>query len=122
MPKLIIWIFQIVILSIGFNASAQTEHPWLDLMSEISLQRELDQALLLNHLIKSGQEIETAAPCNKFIETARDTREKLLNLNVRHASHPTVQYQAKARVLKDCLLYISPSPRDRQKSRMPSSA
>ena len=98
---MIIWIFQIVILSIGFNASAQTEHPWLDLMSEISLQRELDQALLLNHLIKSGQEIETAAPCNKFIETARDTREKLLNLNARHASHPTVQYQAKARVLKD---------------------
>ena len=25
-------------------------------------------------------------------------------------------------VLKDCLLYTSPSPRDRQKSRMPSSA
>ena len=24
--------------------------------------------------------------------------------------------------LKDCLLYTSPSPRDRQKSRMPSSA
>ena len=26
------------------------------------------------------------------------------------------------RLLKDCLLYTSPSPRDRQKSRMPSSA
>ena len=25
-------------------------------------------------------------------------------------------------VLRDCLLYTSPSPRDRQKSRMPSSA
>ena len=25
-------------------------------------------------------------------------------------------------LLKDCLLYTSPSPRDRQKSRMPSSA
>ena len=25
-------------------------------------------------------------------------------------------------ILKDCLLYTSPSPRDRQKSRMPSSA
>ena len=27
-----------------------------------------------------------------------------------------------ARTLDDCLLYTSPSPRDRQKSRMPSSA
>ena len=25
-------------------------------------------------------------------------------------------------LMKDCLLYTSPSPRDRQKSRMPSSA
>ena len=28
----------------------------------------------------------------------------------------------KTRIQKDCLLYTSPSPRDRQKSRMPSSA
>ena len=27
-----------------------------------------------------------------------------------------------AKVVEDCLLYTSPSPRDRQKSRMPSSA
>ena len=27
-----------------------------------------------------------------------------------------------ASLIKDCLLYTSPSPRDRQKSRMPSSA
>ena len=27
-----------------------------------------------------------------------------------------------SRLLRDCLLYTSPSPRDRQKSRMPSSA
>ena len=35
------------------------------------------------------------------------------------------RYPAKARriqALWDCLLYTSPSPRDRQKSRMPSSA
>ena len=28
----------------------------------------------------------------------------------------------KSAIAKDCLLYTSPSPRDRQKSRMPSSA
>ena len=32
-----------------------------------------------------------------------------------------VRFQ-KAEVIKVCLLYTSPSPRDRQKSRMPSSA
>ena len=31
-------------------------------------------------------------------------------------------YQVSKRERKDCLLYTSPSPRDRQKSRMPSSA
>ena len=32
------------------------------------------------------------------------------------------QDSEEVRRLKDCLLYTSPSPRDRQKSRMPSSA
>ena len=36
-----------------------------------------------------------------------------------HVKHVTDQVIAKVR---DCLLYTSPSPRDRQKSRMPSSA
>ena len=31
-------------------------------------------------------------------------------------------FEAFDQMLKDCLLYTSPSPRDRQKSRMPSSA
>ena len=36
----------------------------------------------------------------------------------------TINYQSRAKNRKndDCLLYTSPSPRDRQKSRMPSSA
>ena len=32
------------------------------------------------------------------------------------------QYEYTSTVNKSCLLYTSPSPRDRQKSRMPSSA
>ena len=35
---------------------------------------------------------------------------------------PTVGYVDAAGQLTSCLLYTSPSPRDRQKSRMPSSA
>ena len=35
---------------------------------------------------------------------------------------PAVVLRNDAQALKACLLYTSPSPRDRQKSRMPSSA
>ena len=31
-------------------------------------------------------------------------------------------YESRPKEIRDCLLYTSPSPRDRQKSRMPSSA
>ena len=41
--------------------------------------------------------------------------EKLCDPSARKMQHATRRY-------KDCLLYTSPSPRDRQKSRMPSSA
>ena len=33
-----------------------------------------------------------------------------------------LEYRFTGEQMKDCLLYTSPSPRDRQKSRMPSSA
>ena len=36
--------------------------------------------------------------------------------------HTPLEYTEKLARYKDCLLYTSPSPRDRQKSRMPSSA
>ena len=35
---------------------------------------------------------------------------------------PGYEYKENFRTLSNCLLYTSPSPRDRQKSRMPSSA
>ena len=38
------------------------------------------------------------------------------------SDNPTVQLVNTAGVFAACLLYTSPSPRDRQKSRMPSSA
>ena len=37
-------------------------------------------------------------------------------------SETQLKFLAPARLDDDCLLYTSPSPRDRQKSRMPSSA
>ena len=54
---------------------------------------------------------------------------KLVESNLRFAVQVAKQYQGMGIELEDligfaniCLLYTSPSPRDRQKSRMPSSA
>ena len=47
-----------------------------------------------------------------------------LDLTIRMAvnTHCHADHITGTRLLRDCLLYTSPSPRDRQKSRMPSSA
>ena len=41
---------------------------------------------------------------------------------IRHGASGAAHQLAKQEWMKGCLLYTSPSPRDRQKSRMPSSA
>ena len=41
-------------------------------------------------------------------------------INMSHATHKNAKEIID--IIKSCLLYTSPSPRDRQKSRMPSSA
>ena len=53
----------------------------------------------------------------KRYNTLSDRLKKSTDLNKTNVSNQ-VDYQR----LKNCLLYTSPSPRDRQKSRMPSSA
>ena len=56
----------------------------------------------------------------ELIEAARDHIDKMwANRKQSHMKHVFVQETPQ---LKGCLLYTSPSPRDRQKSRMPSSA
>ena len=54
---------------------------------------------------------------NKILEIDKDT--KLVYVDSKH------RYYINPKEIEedgDCLLYTSPSPRDRQKSRMPSSA
>ena len=50
-----------------------------------------------------------------WIDTTTDRVAKSGNVTFEHPVLPGIRYQI-------CLLYTSPSPRDRQKSRMPSSA
>ena len=56
--------------------------------------------------------------------TAINARPMYLGLDLRGGVHFLLQIDMKAALDKalDCLLYTSPSPRDRTRSRMPSSA
>ena len=60
----------------------------------------------------------TAIP-KTFEETTLEEMDRVFAINVRGVFVAT---QAALKHMTSCLLYTSPSPRDRQKSRMPSSA
>ena len=51
-----------------------------------------------------------------------DNLEELDRFDSRCRLSPGIIPEAMALIVNNCLLYTSPSPRDRQKSRMPSSA
>ena len=60
----------------------------------------------------------TQMACSWDLEANIETAEKL----VREAAAKGAQIILIQELFEACLLYTSPSPRDRQKSRMPSSA
>ena len=57
----------------------------------------------------------------KLSSCALESTQSINNAGTGHAGFCELNYTPLNRY-KDCLLYTSPSPRDRQKSRMPSSA
>ena len=72
---------------------------------------------------------ESKSNLNKLKDDKNAEMEKLKNINLKLTqtqSELAIQQQELAKINKSiddtCLLYTSPSPRDRQKSRMPSSA
>ena len=78
---------------------------------------------------KSGLSIYDAVPPELFIPTPilqTILRTKLIGISTAGMANRTrskfVKEQIAAALGYPCLLYTSPSPRDRQKSRMPSSA
>ena len=52
----------------------------------------------------------------------RDYLINYLNKKFPNARKEDIEDAVQNAIIKSCLLYTSPSPRDRQKSRMPSSA
>ena len=82
-------------------------------MSTTSLSLEEIYDLAKKTLLSNGCDEENASILSDTIMRAeRDGSH----------SHGLFRLPAYVAALKSCLLYTSPSPRDRQKSRMPSSA
>ena len=73
---------------------------------------------MLNSLIKYEQ-IKTTLPKAKFLKPQAD---KIITLGKKETLQTTKMLVSKLQDIKSCLLYTSPSPRDRYISRMPSSA
>ena len=74
-------------------------------------------------LLELLRQVDTPTVCNA-IEVAQGQRgfNRFTRGTMQHSKPGDSAIVGRARTAKICLLYTSPSPRDRQKSRMPSSA
>ena len=99
--------------SILFNYMA-TEQDWQEFRDGIRLTREIMQQPALDPFrgreISPGIEVQTDEQLDQFIREHAET-----------AFHPSCSCKMGTDAMA-CLLYTSPSPRDRTRSRMPSSA
>ena len=91
------------------------------LMSELSGALKVSNGNvtgIVDRLVKDALVIRSAVPGDR-----RALRVKLTPAGKKEFLKQAVQHERWVdTLLSDCLLYTSPSPRDRQKSRMPSSA
>eukprot|EP00828_Plagiopyla_frontata_P031148 TRINITY_DN4098_c0_g1_i1.p1 TRINITY_DN4098_c0_g1~~TRINITY_DN4098_c0_g1_i1.p1 ORF type:complete len:450 (+),score=63.59 TRINITY_DN4098_c0_g1_i1:91-1440(+) len=85
--------------------------------------RNLEHVLLVDNATYSfANHLNNGIPIVPYYDNQEDTELKdLTNYLIQLVQYNNIM-QINANVFKFCLLYTSPSPRDRQKSRMPSSA
>ena len=99
-------------------------------LAKLATKEQADVATLRGRLEGLSKRLATANADAKrkkdAYEAAAATAQKLEQEKKELHEHLAMMVlsseQRKEDKLKDCLLYTSPSPRDRQKSRMPSSA
>ena len=79
---------------------------------------------ILDITISTYHELESRAASIRDLYSAGtiSANERDQSLKLLRKLADTINGDSTTQILKGCLLYTSPSPRDRQKSRMPSSA
>ena len=89
----------------------------------MSIKIELSVGELLDKISILQIKIERIDDPSKLVNIKKEL-DVLLTLwgDSDYSNHDLESEKNKLKVINDCLLYTSPSPRDRQKSRMPSSA
>ena len=86
--------------------------------SEADIIRQENSKQIRNALSSSRQQKKTELD----IQNAKTALEDIDRLKKAKEAEELKAKEAEKEIKKTCLLYTSPSPRDRQKSRMPSSA
>ena len=114
-------------LSFSFIYSARPGTPAADLPDDVSEQEKKERLYILqNRISQMSQDIS-----RKMFDTEQrilvegPSKKNPMELRGRTENNRVVNFEGPHSVIGqfvDCLLYTSPSPRDRQKSRMPSSA
>ena len=79
------------------------------------IKNKVEKKTTVPQNIISEDDVKISDSARKLVETARN---KVSDFHTMHFS----SINGEIREIPACLLYTSPSPRDRQKSRMPSSA
>ena len=80
------------------------------------------RASVLDAMVKSGETARNAMSLHHHGRKARVISDQARELLREHLGFPKAEVIYTSGGTEACLLYTSPSPRDRQKSRMPSSA
>ena len=99
-----------------------------DLVSEINDAEVVvirSSTQLTKEIIEKGDELKIIARCGVGVDNIDIEYAKSKNIKVTNspsANLTSVVELAVALIINACLLYTSPSPRDRTRSRMPSSA
>ena len=95
----------------------------LTLLVPASLNPILEVKLTETMTLPLAETAEQTAGLGALDEILRFTRDKqVLAMGPGISLHPETQELVRTLLLQTCLLYTSPSPRDRTRSRMPSSA
>ena len=130
-PKVIFVLLIIAILSFGYysknfrlDASSETllieGDPDLAYLEEVSERYGSKEFLILTYTPNEGMATDSS------INNLLSLKYKIQSLNWVHSVITLLDIpllnNSEAPLQESCLLYTSPSPRDRQKSRMPSSA